>query len=133
MANRKIIDNGLGAIGQFPPLTLTSDKLTEQQAAWLSSAINAVTVAINGQLSFGNTDHATRAGNFFGQWIQQYFRDANVEVEIPHGLGRAPYDVWIGLPNAPCRFYSNKRGSWSASTFWMACDTAGVTVPILVF
>jgi hypothetical protein len=133
MANRKIIDNGLGTIGNFPPITLTESGFTEQQVAWLSSALSAITEAINGNLSLGNADHASRGGNFRAQWVQQLFTSANVEVEIPHGLGRKAADVFFGLPSAAARFYTARRGSWTESTIWVACDTPGITVPILIF
>lgn len=133
MANRKIIDNGLGAVGSFPTLTLTDSGFTEAQAAWLSGAIQAMVSALNGLLSFGNGDHATRGGNFHSQWIQQFFPTKDVEMEIPHGLGKRPTDVWVGLPDRAARFYTTKRGSWNDQTIWLACDTDGVTVPFLVF
>jgi len=134
MANRDVIENGVGAIGRFPPIVLSADgQLTEQQANWQSGAIQAVTDAINGQLSFGDATHATRGGNFSSQWIQQFFRTRDAHVEIVHGLGRRPIDVWFGVPDIACRFYTAKRGSWSSSSIWLACDTDLVTVPLLIF
>ena len=133
MAHRKIIDNGLGTIGSFLPITLTEAGFTEQQVAWLSAALSSITEAINGNLSLGSGDHASRGGNLRAQWVQQFFPTANAEMEIPHGLDRKAADVFFGLPSAACRFYTTRRGSWTESTIWVACDTAGITVPILIF
>lgn len=132
MANRKLIDNGLGSVGRFPPFIIGQEGLTEQQAAWLSAAMDTYGEALNGQLSLGNGDHATRAGNVHGQWIQQYFPVKDVEVEIPHGLGRKAADVLPGIPDKAARFYTARRGSWTENTIWLACDTDAVTVPLLV-
>jgi len=134
MANREVIENGVGAIGRFPPVVLSADgQLTEQQANWQSTATQAITDAINGQLSFGDATHASRGGNFSSQWIQQLFLTANLAVEVPHGLGRRPIDVWFGLPDKACRFYTDRRGSWNSSSIWVTCDTSLVTVPLLIF
>ena len=84
-------------------------------------------------MSLGTGDHASRAGNFRGQWVQQYFPLKDIEMEIPHGLGKKASDVFFGLPTAACRFYTARRGSWTESTVWVACDTDGITVPMLIF
>lgn len=132
MANRSIIDNGSGSIGSFPPLSITEQGFTEAQVAWLSGVIQSITGAINGGLSFGTADHATRVGNFSAQWISVYFKDANVEIEIPHGLGRKAVEILIGVPDKAASFYTAKRGSWTENTIWLASNTAGVTVNLLV-
>ncbi len=134
MANRPIIDNGSGGVGRFPPILLGEEgKLTPEQAKWMSTAVQALTDALNGQLSFGTAEHATRGGNFHSQWIDVYFTSADVEVVIPHGLGRRPVGIFPGIPDKACSFYTTKRGSWSDSLVYLACDTADVTAPILVF
>lgn len=134
MANRPILDNGLGSIGTFPPLISTQDgKLSEQQLAYLSSAIQSLAGALNGQLSLGNGDQGTRAGNIFAQWMTVFFTTANVKVEIPHGLGKVPTDVFIGLPDKAAKFYTPDRGSWTPDLLYVTCDTSAVTARLLVF
>jgi hypothetical protein len=134
VANRKLIDTGAGTIGRFPPIALIPGAgLTEQQVKWISDSFAAIADAINGNLSFGTGAGSTRGGNFHSQWVNQVFAVAGVEVEIPHGLGRKPTDVWFGLPSKPCRFSTAMRGSWGLTSIWVACDTDAVTVPLLIF
>lgn len=134
MARQPIIDNGSGGIGRFPAIVLSEDgALTEQQAAWMSGAIQAIVDAMNGQLSLGTGDHATRGGNIAAQWLDVYFKNADDLIEIPHGLLRVPTDVFFGLPDKAASFYSSARGSWTDSLIYFASDTADVTVKALVF
>lgn len=44
---------------------------------------------INGRLSLGNAKHGTKAGNLDAQWLTAFF-DGQVDVAVPHGLGRVP-------------------------------------------
>jgi len=134
VVNRAIKESGAGIIGAFPSLLLPEDgKFTAQQVAWIVETLQRLSDAINGQLSLGTGDSSTRGGNFNAQWIVQHFEPAAVEIEIPHGLGRVPVDVLPGIPNLPAHFYTAKRGSWSPTTLWLACDTAKVDVPLLIF
>ena len=134
MVNRAIKESGAGIIGAFPSLLLPEDgKFTAQQVAWIVETLQRLSDAINGQLSLGTGDSATRGGNFNAQWIVQFFTTGGAEVEIPHGLGRVPTDVFFGVPDNPCNFSTRKRGSWSPTSIWIACDTAGITVPMLIF
>lgn len=134
MAREPIKDNGSGGVGRFPGIILSEEgNLTEQQAGWLASGIQTLFDAVNGNLSFGTGEHATRGGNFQAQWLDLYFKTADSVVEFPHGLLRVPTDVFFGLPSAAANFYTFSRGSWTDSLIYLACDTSDVTVRALVF
>jgi hypothetical protein len=133
MAIRPRIYDGVGMIGQLPPIQLTKDgRLTNQAMLSVYSALTAAIRVLNGFVSFGSGQQAAQTGNFDGQWLEHYFKNANEEQEIPHGLKRKAIAYEICAKDKFCDICEVNRGSWDENTIRLKSTVAGATVLIQV-
>lgn len=124
---------GTGSIPDMPPITLSEGKLTDQQAAYMTDSIRLLIRTINGGISFGDGSNSSLSGNIDGQTKEVYFPDANTDVEVPHGLGRAPIGIItldVNVDGAVVR--GNLRGDWNATRLFLRCSQAGTTALMVV-
>lgn len=124
---------GTGCIPEMPPVTPVEGRLTDQQAAYISGTIGAIVTAINGGISFGDGSQSSLSGNIDGQTKEVYFRYADTDVEVPHGLGRVPIGILtldVNADGAVVR--GNQRGDWNASRLFLRCSVAGTTALLVV-
>lgn len=133
MAISTRIRKGVGCVPDMPPITLSEGKLTDQQASYITSSIRALITAFNGGVSFGDGSQSSLSGNIDGQTKEVYFRYANTDVEIPHGLGRVPIGVItldVNQDGAVVR--GNQRGDWNDGRLFLRCSVAGTTALLVV-
>ena len=133
MAIRTVIPDGQSGLGDIPPIIVTEGKISAQVAAYISGAIRGIIQKINGKLSFGTGIQSTGAGNFDAQYIDVYTPTADVEIEIPHGLGRKPIGYDIVRQDKACNVYDSSGGSWGNNIFMLKCDVTNVTIKIRVY
>jgi hypothetical protein len=133
MAIRPRIYDGVGMIGQLPPIQLTKDgRLTNQAMLAVYSALTAAIRVLNGFVSLGSGQQAAQTGNIDGQWIEHLFIAANTEQEIPHGLRRKAIGYCVWAKDRACDIYEANRGSWDENTIRLKSTVAGATVLIQV-
>jgi hypothetical protein len=135
MAIRPIVKNGVGQIGQPPPLTLdASGNVTAALVQQLTFFLQDVVRKLNGHLSKGNGDHGTQTGNTRGQWLEVQFPVApDTPLRIPHGLGVLPVAYEVGRRDRACIVYDAKIGSWNSEVFYLACDVASANVRLELY
>ena len=133
MAISKRIRNGVGMLADMPPITTDKGKLTEQQTAFLSDSIRGLIRSLNGQISFGDGTTSTQSGNIDGQTKEHYFKDANTDYEIPHGLERVPIGILtlnVNVDGAVIR--GSTVGDWSTTRLFLRSSTALTTALFVV-
>lgn len=135
MAQRDIIPDGEGALGDIPPITISEDgKLSETMVNTLSNALRGIIKAINGRLSMGNGLTGHRTGNLDGQWIDVLTPAvANTEFVVPHGLKRVPVAAVPLKKDRAVDIYDSSAGSWSDSLIYLKASVASATVKLWVF
>lgn len=125
---------GAGCVPDMPPITLSEGKLSDQQAAYITSAIRSLISAYNGGVSFGDGSQSSLSGNIDGQTKEVYFRYANTDVEVPVDVGgRVPIGVIVldvNQDGAVVR--GNQRGDWNAGRIFLRCSVAGTTALMVV-
>ena len=132
---RPIIRNGVGMIGQPPELTLDAEgRVSASLIQQLNGFLQSVIRKINGNLSYGNGDHATQGGNLFQQWHEVTFSATpDTEERIPHGLGKLPTGYEVCRRDRACVLYDSSIGSWNTEVMYLKCDVASATVKLRVY
>lgn len=133
MAKSTRIPTGAGMIADLPAVSSQDGKLTDTQVSYLIDAIKRVISAINGKITLGDSTHSSQSGNVDGQWKEVTFASANVDYEVPHGLGRVPVGIIVidvNVDGAVVR--GGSRGSWSPTRMFVRCNQAGTTALFVV-
>ncbi len=120
-------------VPDMPPITLSEGKLTEQQAAYISDTVRSIIRTLNGKLTFGNGDNSSQSGNIDGQTKEYYFVSKNVDMEIPHGLGRTPIGIItldVTVDGAVVR--GNLRGDWNSERLFLRCSADACTALFVI-
>ena len=133
MAIRRRIQDGVGMIGQVVGVRFQEGKLTAAGGDYILSKLKEVVKKLNGKLSFGVGVSSAQAGNFDGQWIEWFFKNADTAYTIPHGLERVPAGYMIMRRDKACIIYDVNIGDWGTNNFFLQCDTADSTVSLIVF
>lgn len=124
---------GAGTLPDLPNITLTDGKLTNQQVVNISDAIRGLIRWANGQVSFGDGTASSLSGNIDGHTKEVYFKLANTDVEVPHGLGRVPIGIIVLDVNADGAVVrGNQRGDWNDSRLFLRCSQADTTALLIV-
>lgn len=124
MAIRTLIRNGIGMIGKVIQIKTLADA---------ESAFQILTEKINGNISLGNGDNSTQAGNVDGQYIDWTFTAANTEYEIPWSKNRVAIGYDICRRSAAGHVYDSNVGQWSPTSLFLKADTAGLVVKLRVY
>lgn len=131
---RTLIEDGSGALGDFPDLRLTEGKMTEQTALSVSGKIREIIARLNGRISLGTGLSAHRAGNVNAQYIDVLTPGvADTEFIVPHGLQRKPIGYIVVRKDRAVDIYDSSAGSWTDSLLYLMADVADATVKLLVF
>jgi hypothetical protein len=133
MAQRRMIEDGVGAVGDIPPITLEDGKISETTAAYLSGALRGIIAKFNNGISLGSGDSGHKAGNLDAQYIDVYTPGADVEFIVPHGLGRKPIGYDVVRKDKACIVYDSSGGSWGDTLFYLKCNTANATIKLRVY
>ena len=134
MAIRDKIEDGVGAMGDIPPISIKDGKISEQTAAYLSGALRSIISRFNTGLSFGSGDSGHKAGNFDAQYIDVFTPSiADEEFTIPHGLGRKPIGYDVVRRDKACIVYDSSGGSWGDDTMYLKCNTASATIKLRIY
>jgi len=129
------LDTGVGMLGDVPDLTLQHGQLTEEAALLLTSRLRELIRKTNRDISLGGGVNGYRAGNLDAQFIDINTTPAvaNTEFVVIHGLQRVPVGYLIVRADKACNVYDSSAGSWTESLLYLKCDTAGVTIKIVLF
>lgn len=135
MAQRDLIADGEGALGDIPPITITDDgRLSETMVNTLSNGLRGIVKALNGRLSMGNGLTGHRTGNLSGQWIDVLTPAvANTEFVVPHGLQRVPVAAVPVKKDRAVDIYDSSAGSWNDTLIYLKASVASATVKLWVF
>lgn len=135
MATRARIQNGVGMLGLPREIRANADgKLSAETLAYLTDLLASIVRKINGQLSLGNDDQSSQAGNLDAQRISWTFSGTpDTESAIPHGLQRVAEGYLVVGADRACIVYDSQRASWSKDSIFLKCNTASATVALLVF
>jgi hypothetical protein len=134
MAIRTRVASGESYIAELGVIRVPDDgKLTELISTALVAAVNSIIRKFNGYISLGSGDSGSWAGNIDAQYLDVYFKAANTEVEIPHGIGRIPTGYDVTLKDRACDVYTSSLGSWSDTMLLLKCTVAGSTVRLRVY
>jgi hypothetical protein len=128
-----MIDDGVGAVGDIPPITVEDGKISETTAAYLSGALRGIIAKFNTGLSLGSGDSGHKAGNLDAQYIDVYTPGADTEFIVPHGLGRKPIGYEVVRRDKACIVYDSSGGSWGDKLFYLKCNTANATIKLRVY
>lgn len=132
MAQRTVLDDREVMVGDMPPLVLQGGKMTPGDATVLSNTIRALVEKVNGKVSHG-TGITGHRGNLDEQFVDVIMPGANVELAVPHGLGRFAIGFLVVDQDRAGSFYSSSRGSWNLETIYIKCSVASVVAKIVVF
>lgn len=133
MAQRTLIEDGSGAMGDIPPIALEDGKISNTTAAYLSSALRGIISKFNTGLSFGSGSSGHKAGNFDAQYIDVYTPAADTEFLVPHGLNRKPIGYEVVRRDKACVVYDSSGGSWSDSLIYLKCNVINCTIKLRVY
>ena len=134
----KIQDNAEGYIAQLPDVRSDSKRadqgLSNSAILNLYGTVRSIISLLNGKLRRGDGSQSSRTGNLFGQYIEWTFPSTpDVQVEIPHGLGRTPAGYNIVRKDRAGIVYDSNTGGWGPELFYLKCDEASLTCTIEVF
>lgn len=132
MADRPIVETGLGMLPRPARIVVEDGKISEQTALYLQGFLEQIVSRINGRLSLGNAANATRFGNFSAQCVT-FTTPLSGNIFIPHGLGRPPVGWWIIFNDGYVQLKAVQTGDWNSNTMYLAADTAGVEVTVVIF
>lgn len=133
MAKSERIFTGVGMVPDLPPVVPSEGKLTDTQVAYLTDSIRNLIRTVNGRLSFGDGSNSSQAGNIDGHAKEVTFANANVDYEVPHGLGRLPIGIVVLNTNADGAVVrGSSQGSWTITRLFVRCNVAGTTALFVV-
>jgi hypothetical protein len=124
--------------GQLPgvsePRAREDGKFTEGMAGSLRGALNAIISKLNGQLSFGDGQQGSWAGNLDG-WVGDVVFPAapNTELQVLHELGRVPCFIWVALQNQAGSVYTSNFSGWGPQAIYLRSDVANLSVRLVLF
>lgn len=135
MANRKIIDSGLGFLAKAPDFSLPKGSPAGlAELLTVSGTLQAIIDKINGGLTIGDASQASRAGNLDAQWIPDVmFTAANTPIAIYHGLGRRVVAYDVKRRDRACIIFDGNIGSWSDDVLYLQSNTASALVSLIVY
>lgn len=119
-----------GAVGfRAPGGTVALDVLRS-----MHQVLARVVDLLAGRLSLGSAVHGTHSGRIDGQWLETVTPAvADTTFPVPHDLGRVPVAYFVGGVSAACSLYEATDRVWNdTNQVWFRCDTASVTVRILL-
>lgn len=128
MAATVRIDDGVGSLA-MPKRVIAGDQMVRD----LNDSIATIVRYINGRVSFGSGDHATRSGNLDGQFIKSFLTPsvADTEFTVIHGLGRQPVFAFWMLDKAGTIYYSQYAG-WNSTSVYLKCTASSATAHLLL-
>lgn len=106
-----------GVFAPPPPIRLNTDgTINVESLVALNLILGGLITHINKGLSLGDGTNGSQMGNLFGQWLSFVTpSSANVEFEMPHGLGVAPFG-WIPVfTDGDGVLKASNYGSWNSS------------------
>lgn len=143
MAQFKIIEDNSGKVGELPPIkTDGSGVLLPALLVKLYQSIQDLFQRFNGHISLGIRKNGHRVGNLDAQYIIDFLSpvEADVEFEVPHGLGRVPVGYLVISRDRPVVIYDGKPPKgWTDKSLWLKasgsllCAEAEVTFSLLVW
>lgn len=136
MAKRTIIEDGLGCIGDVPPITLDkkTGMISAETALMLSNTLRDFVSAYNGGISLGSGITAHRAGNLDAQYVDVLTPGvANTEFVVPHGLGRIAIGYDVVRKDRAADVYDSSTGSWTDELMYLRCSVASATVRLRIY
>ena len=136
------IPTRLGQVPNLQPITLGAEGLTVQQLNAITAAIQDLTRAVNGHITFGDSTQSSWSGNIDGHTKSVYFAAAFTDYEVPHGLGRKPVGIIVlsvdtddpgGVgPALLGAVRASNEGSWTPTRLFVRCNYAGITARFVV-
>jgi hypothetical protein len=134
VAIRTKLEDGSGAMGNMPDITLQNGKLTEQVALAISSKIQEIIRRVNQGWSLGSGATGYKAGNLDAQYVDVVFPSvADTQVAIPHGLQRRPIGYAVVRSDRAADIYDSSAGSWTVEVLYLKSNVANATVRLLVW
>jgi len=121
-----------GLIAPPPQVRLGDDgKVSVASIVSLNQTLASIIRHINSGLSVGAAGAGTQVGNFRNQWLVFLSPGtANVEFELPHGLGRAPIGFTTWFVDAAAVIYASRYGSWNKERILLKVNVASVNCVI---
>lgn len=92
-----------------PPQTVSNLKDLDQMVRFSSQTLDLIVTEINGRLIFGE--------NIRGQLLTVTFPVANVDVAVPHALGRVPDGYFLTGANAAMSLYDGSIANNSQNAY----------------
>jgi len=107
----------------------TVDSSAEEREQRLASTMADRQAAIEGELTLPGVNGK---GNVLAAVTKATFRQADVDVGIPHNLGYTPTVVLPGPPSQNAKVYEGERAH-TANYIYLRCDTAATTCLVVAW
>jgi hypothetical protein len=122
----------LGLLGQPAPLILGKDQqVTPEAIVSINRTLAALVTHINRGLSVGTGQVGSRVGNFRNQWLVFLSPStADLEFELPHGLGRTPIGFTTWFVDKAGVIYASRFGSWNKERVFLKVSTTSTNCAI---
>jgi len=117
-----------GLLAPPVPIRLGKDGgITPGMIVSLNQTLTAIVSHINGGLSMGTAQAGTRTGNMRNQWLVFVSPGtADLEFELPHGLGRVPFGYTTWFVDKAAIVYASRYGSWNRERIFLKVNATSV-------
>lgn len=100
----------------------------------LRDVVDAISYAINGRVSMGDTAAGSRAGNIDAVYATVVSPSvANTEFPVKHQLSRIPVGFDVVMLDKPGIVYASRKDSWSMSVIYLKCSSATTTLRLRLY
>ncbi len=115
-----------GLLSPPVPLRLNSQgQVGSETLLAINQTLAAIVKHINSGLSIGDGSQGSQTGNTRNQWLAFVSPGtANVEFEMPHGLGRTPFGFTVWFQDKAGSIYVSNFGSWNRDRILLKCSVA---------
>lgn len=124
---------GVGMVS-IPSAPTVGDRVEPAHLLYLYELCVTIIRKLNGKLSeVGSGGDGTQAGNLDAEILDAFFATADVEVALPHDLGRVPQGYVVIRADLATDIYDSNNASWTEKVLFLKSSEAGVNVKLRVF
>lgn len=121
------------AIGMVVVKPMTLKEPIDKQVRQLDLFLDKVTLALQGRISFGNSDDGNMGENMRGQFqVVADTGSADSELTIAHDLGYAPYG-FILVKNDKAGVVYESGSAWTIDDVYLKCSAANSNITVFLF